>query len=211
VRRIVAIVFAGAMLYATLHLVVDPSNLFAYRHGGVWFHTLAILSALVLPLALVPTARLGGTRWAPVLLLLVVIPVGMAGAAIARAGFAWLDPVSVIQEEIAKDPDSQIALAYKIARQNNTTPGRIGGWLHVFALLPALAMALVDARRRPHLATVAYAFALFLILASVLANRPAFAPLVPGALESTVALALTIAAALVSSTLAKRFSESLTG
>jgi hypothetical protein len=209
VRRAAAVVGAGAMLYATLHLVVDPSNLFAYRHGGVWFHTLAMLSALVLPLALVPTARLGGTRWAPVLLLLVVIPVGMAGAAIARAGFAWLEPVSVIQEEIAKEPDSQIALAYRIARQNGTTPGRVGGWLHVFALLPALAMSLVDARRRPRLATVAYAITLFLILARVLAGRPAFAPLVPGPLESAIALALTIGAALLSATLAQRFSATL--
>jgi hypothetical protein len=104
--RAAAAVIAGAMLYGNLHLVVDPSNLVAYRHGGVLFYTLAILSAVVLPLALVTTARVSGLRWAPVFLLLVVIPTGMAGARIAQVGFALIEPTSVIQDEIVKDPTS---------------------------------------------------------------------------------------------------------
>ena len=47
--RLLAAVLFGAMLYGTLHLVVDPSNLVAYRRGGVFFYTLAFLSALILP------------------------------------------------------------------------------------------------------------------------------------------------------------------
>src|SRR5678815_381261 len=73
--RLLAAILFGAMLYGTLHLVVDPSNLVAYRHGGVFFYTLAILSALIIPSALVTTARVARTRWAPVLVLLVIIPV----------------------------------------------------------------------------------------------------------------------------------------
>ena len=193
-RRGAAIVIAGAMLYGNLHLVVDPSNLVAYRHGGVLFHTLAILSAVVLPMALVTTARASGLRLAPVLLLLVVIPTGMLGASIARAGFEWLQPVSVIQDEIAKDPTSAIALAYTIARRNGTAPGRIGGILHVFALVPALVMCVADARRRPVAATLGYAATLFAVLGYVLSQRPAMAPMVPGPLDTVAALALTLLA-----------------
>src|SRR5262245_44129226 len=97
-RRLAVILF-GAMLYGTVHLVVDSSNLVAYRRGGVFFYTLAVLSALFLPIALVTTARVARMRWAPVLVLLVVIPVGIAGAKVAQLGFAWLEPVSAIEEE----------------------------------------------------------------------------------------------------------------
>ena len=67
---------------------------------------------------------------------------------IAQLGFAWLEPVSVIEEEIAKDSVSPIALAHTIAIKNGTTPGRTGGVLHIFALLPAVVMAALDPRRR---------------------------------------------------------------
>ena len=178
--RLLAAILFGAMLYGTLHLVVDPSNLVAYRRGGVFFYTLAILSALILPSALVTTARVARTRWAPVLVLLVIIPMGIVGGKIAQLGFAWLEPVSVIEEEIAKDSESPIALAHAIAMKNGTTPGRTGGVLHIFALLPAVVMAALDPRRRPRLATVGYAATLFVAVGVVLSARPAFAPLVPG-------------------------------
>jgi hypothetical protein len=195
------------MLYGNLHLVVDPSNLVAYRHGGVRFYTLAMLSALVLPLALVATTRVSGLRWAPVLLLLVLIPMGMAGATIARTGFDLLQPVSVIEEEIARDPDSPVALAHVIARKNGTPPGRTGGILHVYALGPAALMALLDARRRPLRATLGYALALFAVLGWVLGHRPALAPLVPGPGDTALGLALTAAAALAGGMAARRLSD----
>ena len=207
--RLLAVLLFGAMLYGNLHLVVDPSNLVAYRHGGVFFYTLAMLSALILPMALVTTARLSDTRWAPILILLVVIPVGIVGARIARVGFAVVQPVSVIEQEIAKDPDSPIAIANAIARKNGATPGRTGGALHVVALLPAAIMAALDARRRPRLATVGYAATLFLVTGWVLSTRPAFAPLVPGPVETALALALTLAASLVGAAAARALSDSL--
>jgi hypothetical protein len=204
-----AMIVAGGMLYGNLHLLVDPSNLVAYRHGGVLFHTLAILSAVTLPLALVPAARLSKLRWAPVLVLLVVILSGTAGAKIAEVGFAWLEPASVIQAEIAKDPTSSIALAYTIARKNGTPPGRTGGVLHLFALLPAAAMALIDARRRPVAATLGYALGLFMILAYVLTHRPAFAPMAPGPVETSIALGLTLVAGAIGGAIARRLSDRL--
>jgi hypothetical protein len=207
--RLLAVLLFGAMLYGNLHLIVDPSTLVAYRHGGVFFYTLPILSALILPVALVTTARVSGTRWAPILVLLVVIPVGLVGGRIARAGFALIQPVSVIAEEIARDPGSPIAIATAIARKNGATPGRTGGAIHVVALLPAAAMAVLDARRRARFATLGYAATLFFVVGWVLSTRPALAPLVPGPVESALALALTLAAALVGAAAARALSDSL--
>jgi hypothetical protein len=208
-RRLLAVVLFGAMLYGTLHLVVDPSNLVAYRRGGVFFYTLAFLSALLLPLALVTTARVARTRWAPVLIVAIIVPVGIVGGAISRVGFAVLQPVSFIQEEIVKDPESPIAVAYEIARKNGALPGRAGGTWHLLALLPAAAMAAVDPRRRPIPATMAYAAVLFVLLGYLLSGRPAFAPLVPGVIEAAAALALVLVAAAAGAIGARRLSDAL--
>jgi hypothetical protein len=195
--RFVTLMLTGAMLYGGLHLTVDPSIRVAYLHGGVLFYTLAFLSALILPLALVTTARVSGNRWAPVIVLLLLIPLGMVGQQIARRGFEILQPVSVIDEEIAKDPASPIAVATLMARKEGRTPGQTGGRQHIFALLPALAIALVDARRRPLAATVAYGITLFATLAWRLPTRPSLAAMAPTTPETIVALLLTIAAALL--------------
>jgi hypothetical protein len=209
--RFAAFMVTGAMLYGGLHLTVDPSIRVAYLHGGVLFYTLAILSALILPLALVTTSRVSGSRWAPVLLLLILIPLGMAGQQIARKGFEMLQPVSVIEEEITKDPTSPIAVAMVMARKEGVTPGQTGGWRHVFGLLPVLAMAVVDARRRPVAATVAYAAAYFAFLAWRLPSRPSLAAMAPTAPETTVALLLTVVAALIGGLVARRLADQLRG
>jgi hypothetical protein len=192
--RFASIVITGAMLYGGLHLTVDPSIRVAYLNGGVLFYTVTVLSALILPLALVPTARAADSRWAPVLLLLILVPLGMVGQQIARAGFEILQPVSVIDEEITKDPTSPIAVAMVMARKEGVTAGQTGGWRHVFALLPALAMVLIDPRRRPVASTVAYAATLFAVLAWRLPSRPSLAAVAPSAPETVVALLLTVLA-----------------
>jgi hypothetical protein len=197
VPRFVAVIITGAVLYGGLHLTVDPSTRVAYLHGGVLFYTLPILSALILPLALVTTTRAADTRWAPVLLLLVFIGLGMAGQEIARTGFETLKPVSVIDDEILKDPSSPIAVATLMARKEGATPGQTGGRRHVFALLPVLAMVAVDARRRPLAATTAYAVTLFAVLAWRMPSRPSLAAMAPGMPETALALVLALGAALV--------------
>ena len=195
--RLAALVLTGAVLYGGLHLTVDPSTRVAYLHGGVLFYTLAILSALILPLAHVTTARLSNRRWAPVALLVVLIALGLIGQQIAQKGFEIMQPISVIEEEIAKDPTSPIAVATLMARKEGIPPGQTGGRRHLFALWPALAMALVDARRRPIAATLAYAATLFALLAWRLPSRPSLAAMAPGAPETILALLLTLTAALV--------------
>jgi hypothetical protein len=207
--RLAALVLTGAVLYGGLHLTVDPSARVAYLHGGVLFYTLAILSALILPLAHVPTARLSNRRWAPLALLAVLIGLGLIGQQIAHKGFEIMQPVSVIDEEILKDPTSPIAVATLMARKEGVPAGQTGGRRHLFALWPALAMVLVDPRRRPIAATLAYAIALFAMLAWRLPSRPSLAAMAPGAPETLVALLLTLAAALLAGYTARWLSNAL--
>jgi hypothetical protein len=139
----------------------------------------------------------------------VLLPVGIAGDHIAQAGFNLLQPVSAIDEEIAKDPTSPIAVANIIARKNGTVPGRSVGVPLVLAMIPVSVMVAVDPRRRPVAATIGYAAVLFVVSGWALASRPALQPMIPGAVETFLALLLTLASALVGGVAARRLSESL--
>ena len=207
--RLAALVVSGAWLYGTLDRILEPASLVAYQHGGIRFHTYAMLAALVLPLTLVGTARLTGRRWAPIAVLLVLSASGLAGREIARVGFAWVRPVSVIGEEIAKDPTSPIALAHEIARKNRGAPGSPRGVWTIVGLLPAVVMAAVDARRWSVAASLAWAVALFAFSAAGLARSPAFQVMVPGPVETGVALAVTAGAAALSGLMARRVCDLL--
>src|SRR5437660_5413919 len=63
--RLAGLVLGGALLYIGVRVVLEPAWLVAWTHGGVLFHAFALLGALLLPLALVPAARLLERRWAP--------------------------------------------------------------------------------------------------------------------------------------------------
>src|SRR5437899_7056493 len=126
--RYVGVVIAASLFYGSLAVALRPSGRLAYLYGGSWFYTYPILGALLLPLALVTAARVIGRRFAPLVVLILVIAAGMVGAGIARVGFAILQPESVIQEEAAKDPTSPIAVSDEIARKNRSTPGDLIGY-----------------------------------------------------------------------------------
>jgi hypothetical protein len=208
--RLAAMILTGAGLYGSLHLVVDPSFRIAYLYGGVRFYTFAVLASLLLPLALVPTARLSGNRWAPVLVLVIVALVGAAGLQLARVGFDIMQPVSVIDEEIAKDPTSPIAIATITARKNGATPGRVGGLpLLYMGFAGVIAMSLIDARRRPVASTIAYSLLLFIVAGWRISGLPALAPMTPGLGPTIVAFAITAGAAALGGLAAKRLSDAL--
>jgi hypothetical protein len=207
--RVAALAVAGATLYGTLHPTLEPAVLVAYRHGGVRFFAYAMLAALILPLALVPAARLSGRRWAPALVLGIVVLANLAGDQIARAGFAWLRPEPAIEAAIAQDPRSPVALAHEIARKNASVPGASRLAARPLALLPALLMGLVDARRRPIAATLAYAAGLFALSGWSLAGSPAFRPLVPSAVDAGLALVLTLGAAAAGGLAARALADRL--
>lgn len=202
--RLAALVVAGALVYAGIGFGLQPAIRIAYVYGGVRFFTYQILGALLAPLALVVTARLSRLRAAPLLSVLLMVLMAMAGAAVAHAGFAWTEPVSFIAEEIAKDPTSPIALAHEIAQRNGTRPGAMNPSFLTATSLAALVMGAVDARRRPGLASLAYGMALFVAVGIVLARMPAFAQSVPSMLATVVAMVAVALAGLAGGSAARR-------
>jgi hypothetical protein len=200
---VAAVVLAGALVYGGMGVGIQPGVRIAYVHGGVRFFTYPILAALFLPLALVVAARISKWRAAPVLAVLVAALMGLGGDVVTRTGFAWLQPVSFIAEEIAKDPTSPIALAHEIARKNGTTPGASSRVAMALGVLAALVMVAVDARRRPVVAAVGYGATLFVALGVALARLPALAQSLPSALDVAIAAILTVLAALAGGALAR--------
>jgi len=195
--RWIALLLGGALLYGGTRVVLEPAWLTAYAHGGVAFHAFAMLGALVLPLALVPAARLLGRRWAPIAVVATSLAISIAGERIAQAGFAIVQPVSVIEQEIAKDPTSTIAQAATIRAKSRgaLTPF----WLRLLLPLAAAGvLTAVDVRRRPALAGAAYGIALVALYGWSTSNTPAFAPLVPSAAQTALALAIAAVAGLAS-------------
>jgi hypothetical protein len=206
--RLAALLLGGALLYGGLRVVLEPAWLTAYRHGGVAFHTFAILGAVLLPLALLPASRLLDRRWAAVAIVIVALGITFVGEQVARLGFAVVQPVSVIGEEIQKDPTSPIALAAAIRAKSRGA----GMPMPIRLLLPIVAaavMAAADPRRRPALACVGYGVALLILYGWSTSHSPAFAPLVPTGAETAAALAITALAALVGAALARRLADAL--
>ena len=164
-----------------------------------------------MPLALIAAVRLSGRRWTPIALIIVGVAVGTIGANIARIGFEIIQPVSVIEDEIAKDPTSPIAVTHAIARKNGGTPGGIpgGSLARFFSLIPVLLLVAVDPRRRPVPATLVYALGLFALWALTIGRTPAFQPMMPGPATTVTALAITLAMAVVGASAARRLAESL--
>jgi len=205
--RLAALAVAGADLYGGLRFTLQPAMLVAYHHGGVRFHSYAMLAALILPLGLIAPARLSGFRAAPLLVMGVGLLFGLVGEQIAQTGFALLQPVPALDQAIAQDPTSPIATAAAIARKNGAT--RPPWFMRFLPLVTVLGMVLTDPRRRPVLATVAFAVSLFAVTGWSLAARPAYAPMVPGAGETLLALGLTVAAAVAGGAAARRLAERL--
>ena len=211
--RYVASVIALMSFYGSLSIALRPASRFAYLYGGLWFYAFPILAALFLPVALIAAIRLTGRRSTPIVVLIVGFAVGTIGVNIARIGFEIIQPVSVIEDEIAKDPTSPIAVSHAIARKNGSTPGGApGGRLALlFSLAPVLLLIALDPRRRPLASTVVYAIGLFALWALTIGRTPAFQPMMPGLGPTAVALAITLVMALIGGTAARRLADVLVG
>jgi hypothetical protein len=207
--RLVATVIAAAMLYGSLQTVSLPTFLVAYVHGGVFFHAYAMLGALLFPLALIPAARLASLRAAPLVVVIVAALIGLSSEVIARVGFELLHPVSVIEEAIAKDPTSPVALTNIMARKTGERAGSSSPVLVLASLIPALVFVGLDARRRPLAASLGYAVTLFAIFGWILAFSPALGPMAPGSGATLIALVLTVVAALAGGAAGQRLALAL--
>jgi hypothetical protein len=196
--RLAALTLGGGLLWGGVRVVLEPAWLTAYTNGGVAFHMFAMLGTLLLPLALIPGTRLLDRRWAPVALVVVSLAASLVGEQIARAGFAIIQPVPVITEEIKKDPTSPIALAAEIREKNR---GAGPPWV-VRLMLPVVAAAgvvAVDLRRRPAAACIAYGVTMLALYGWSIGQTPAFRPMAPAPVETALALAFTVIAALIGS------------
>jgi hypothetical protein len=196
--RLAALVLGGGLLYGGVRVVLEPAWLTAYTHGGVAFHTFAILGTLLLPLALIPGTRLLDRRWAPLALVVVSLAASLVGEQIARVGFAIVKPEPVITEEIKKDPTSPIALAAEIREKNR---GSGPPWV-VRLMLPVVAAAVlvvVDLRRRPAAACIAYGVTMVALYGWSIGQTPAFRTQAASPAETALALVITIVAALIGS------------
>jgi hypothetical protein len=206
--RLVALGVAGGLLYGGVRVVLEPAWLTAYTHGGVAFHTYAMLGALLLPLALVPASAILDRRWAPIAVVAVSLLISVGGEQIARAGFAILQPQSVIDDEIRKDPTSAIALGAAIREKNRAAPRPL--WLRLaLPLVAASTLALLDVRRRPTAACIGYGVALLALYGWYIGTSAAFAPLVPSVGETAIALGITALAGAAGAALGRRLTDAL--
>jgi hypothetical protein len=137
------------------------------------------------------------------------IALGMVGQQVARTGFEMIQPASVIEAEIAADPTSPIAVAQRMARADGRVPGRIGGLVHAIGLPAAIALVLVDPRRRPVGASVAFAAVFFPVLIWGMASRPSLAPMVPGGATLATGALLALAAGALGGLAARAISHAL--
>jgi hypothetical protein len=150
-------------------------------------------------------------RWAPVFAVIVSVAVGIAGQQVARAGFAIIQPVSVIGEAVAKDTSSPIAVGREIAEKNQAVPPPPWALRLALPLVPAGLMALADPRRRPTVAAIVYGVGVFAAYAWFLSTLPAYAPLIPTGVETATALALTVAYGAAGGVAARWLSARLVG
>ncbi len=187
---------ASVLLLGAFQITVDPAIHTAFRRGGVFFFTWAVLGSLAFSFALVLAARLTGLRSAPLLVALGALAFHWIGLTVSDVGFAIVQPTPAIAEAIAADPDSPIAVAHEMARRNGTTVGGRAMAHRFLPVLPAALLALIDARRRWAAAVVALALALTAVSWWLFARLPALSHALPDTLDVLVAIPVAVAAAL---------------
>ena len=207
--RFGALALGGAIFFGTFHLLLGTSVLWAYDQGGLAFFYYPILGALLLPAALVPVARLSTRRWAPALVVTLAAAMALVGGGVAKVGFSTLEPEPAIAEVIAHDPSSPIAKVHRMATENGapvvtyTGRARSIGW----ALIPAVALCLVDARRRAVLGGVAFAVAFLGTSSWSLASLPALRHALPALPEIASGAILAVSAGALGGLIGRRLLE----
>src|SRR5207248_541580 len=108
----------GTILFIGLHFALQPAFRIAYLHGGVLFHFYAMLASLVLPVAFITTARLTGVRWAPLLVMVGAVALGLlALMAVRLASLPAFRPI------VPEGGATLVALGLTLVA------GVVGGWV----------------------------------------------------------------------------------
>ena len=207
-RRWAALAAGGVLLLGTFYIMVDPSIQTAFHRGGVFFFTHAILGTLAFTFALGLIARVARSRSISLVLTVGALAVQLSILVVGDIGFALLKPTPAIEEAIAADPSSPIAVAHEMARRNGTTPGR-SLTLRLIPLAPGVLMAIANPLRRLPLAAVVFGLSLAAVSGLTLGRLPALSHALPSTGDAALALAFTLAAALAGSACASRVAELL--
>jgi sulfite exporter TauE/SafE len=207
--RTVALTLGGLLLFSGFQTGVDPSLRTAFIHGGVRFFTYAALGALFFTFSLVLAARLAASRTMPVVIAVTAVVLQLAVIVVGDVGMAVLRPEPALGDALT-DPTSPIGVAHEIARRNGVMPGR-GFTVRLFPVLPAVLMALIDARRRPLAAGLAFGLGLYAVNGVMFMRSPAFTHAHPDSLDAIAALVVTALAAVVSTVAATAFEARLAG
>ncbi len=209
--RTLATLLATTFLFATFAITADPSWRIAFLHGGLFFFTWPVLAGLLYAFSHVLGARLTGLAWAPIAVVLVGVVMQMSMLAVANLGFTVLRPESVIREVLAADDGtSPIAVAHEMARRNGTPVG--GSALpRIFPLLGAILITLVDARRRPVAAALAFGAGLLAVVFPMMLRSGALAHVHPDAATTVVGIGLTLLTAAAGGWIGARLADRLAG
>jgi hypothetical protein len=194
-KRLSALITSGVLLLGTFYISVDQSVQTAFRRGSIFFFTFPVLGSVAFTFALVLVARIAASRGAPLTLAIGALLVQISILLVGDLGFALVEPVSTIQEVIAADPSSPVAVAHEMARRNGWVPGR-SMVLRLIPLAPAALMTLVDPRKRWRLAAGSFALAMVATSALVLGRLPALSHALPSVLDAAIALPVALACAI---------------
>ncbi len=190
-KRLAATLFATAMFYGNLRTVASPAFDLAHHHGGVAYHSYAILGGLLFPLALIVAACLTGLRAGPLLMAIVSLLIRASSDLISTVGFAVIQPVSIIRGDPRAIADSRV--------------------LMLASFVPVLVLVGIDARRHPLAGSLGYAVTLFAVFGWIQAASPALGRMAPGAETTLVALALTVVATFAGAAVGRRLARALQG
>jgi len=192
-----ALATSGVFLLGTFYIAVDQSVQTAFRRGSVFFFSFPVLGALFFTFALVLVTRLAASRGMPFALTVGALLVQISILLVGDLGFALLEPTSTIEEAIAADPASPVAVAHEMARRNGGVPGR-SMILRLIPIVPAALMAFADTLRRWRLGSAVFGLALVATSAAVLGRVPALSHALPSAADLALALVAALVCALAS-------------
>ena len=196
--RLAALALAGAHLLGSLEVVADPALQLAFVNGHRLFFAWAVLGALLFTFPLMLSARLARMRAFPLIVAGGALVLYLVASAVAHIGLTVIRPTPAIEEAIAADPSSPIAIAHAMARVGREkTPGR-ADVLRWFTLVSAIALVAADARRRTVRTAIAFAAALVLVSGMSLMRAPVFAHARPDASDIVIALVLASLGAVAS-------------
>jgi hypothetical protein len=204
-KRRVALIANGVFLLWTFEIVVDQSVQTAFRRGSIFLFTFPVLGALAFTFALVLVGRIAESRSAPLVLAVGALVLAMSILLVGDVGFALLKPTSVIDEAIAADPTSPVAVAHEMARRNGWVLGR-SMLLRQILLAPAALMMLAPAIRWRRTALI-FGLALFVTSWAVFARVPAFSQISPTAIETAFAVVVALLCALGTGWCATRLAD----